>query len=466
MNLKILSKRHRRVRAPKDCEKGLPYTEIVVNGKRINVCEHLSTNLFTKNNKLSLKVSSSVIHSKLLKNRIILSLVPKILNVPDKYSESSTLEVDNLNVETLILGAGIGGLSALENCNSCLMITDNLDDEFFYDETANINVLQKIKEILKNKHGKIIYGTFIGKYDEGLVFRINKKYYVIKYKNLVIASGSRYIPPVFQNNDLPGIVSRRLYLKYKNIFERIIVIGSTDLAIRTALPKSAIILYKSGTANFSKIWLEKAENMGIELVGVNKILVKRSGKKLKINYDGTEKEADAIVFAINRQPRIEILSNIGYEYTFYSPVHIYLPIHDVDGTISETTKVVGGARGLYDEILSYLSGKIIYGNDLDEFLEGLKNTYLYNFYNSSYVNQHMSVSPYFFGDGYICECEDITSKEVIDKISKGYKDVESIKRLTGASTGYCQGKICSYLLGSLTTSNSLITFRSPIYPLW
>ncbi|AWR97339.1 ferredoxin [Acidianus sulfidivorans JP7] len=465
MNYRILSKRHKRIRAPKDCEKGLPYTEIIVNGERINTCEKLESIIFQKQNNTSLSVNSSIIHNKFLRNEFVLNIIPRFLNVPNKYTQKSDIALDKLNVDTLILGSGIGGISALQYCTSCVLITNNIEDEeVFYDPLSNVSIVNNIKNIIKQKSDKIIYGTFMGKFDEGLLFKIDKKYYIINFKNIIIANGGRYIPPIFPNNDVPGIVSRNLFLKYAKMFKDIIVIGSTDPAIKTAIFKKSDVIVKSGTQNFSKIWLEKAKDNGINIIQTNSISVKRIGKKLKIYYDNNEKIVDGIVYAIVKQPRIEAIANLGYKYTFYPNLSIYMAYHDIYGNITDNAKIVGGARGLYDEEISYLSGKIIYNNDIDQFIEELKNTPLYDFYTH---NEWKPIdSPYVFGNGYICECEDIKSEEVQEKINKGYKDVESLKRTTGICTGYCQGKICSYLAGSLIKSNTLITFRSPLYILW
>ncbi|ARM77122.1 hypothetical protein B6F84_08060 [Acidianus manzaensis] len=304
----------------------------------------------------------------------------------------------------------------------------------------------------------------MGKFDEGLLFKINNKYYIVSFNNLILANGSRYIPPIFPNNDLPGIVSRNLFLRHRNLFKNIIVIGSTDLAIRTAVITNSTLLVKSGTSNFSKKWIEKARDKGIEIIEVDSINVKKFGKKLKIYYLDQEKIVDGIVFSIVKQPRIETVSNLGYEYTFYPNLNIYIPKHDIYGNISENVKIVGGARGIYDELTSYLSGQIIFGKEIDKFTEEIKNSSIYNFYNRN--NWKLIDSPYLFGNGYVCECEDIKFKEIMQKINKGYKDVESLKRVTGICTGLCQGKICSYLTGSVTKSDTLITFRSPLYTLW
>jgi sarcosine oxidase subunit beta len=42
----------------------------------------------------------------------------------------------------------------------------------------------------------------------------------------------------------------------------------------------------------------------------------------------------------------------------------------------------------------------------------------------------------------VCPCEDVTASEVEHAISKGYRDIESVKRYTGFGTGMCQGKQC------------------------
>jgi sarcosine oxidase subunit beta len=42
----------------------------------------------------------------------------------------------------------------------------------------------------------------------------------------------------------------------------------------------------------------------------------------------------------------------------------------------------------------------------------------------------------------VCPCEDVTISELEHALSKGYRDVESVKRFTGFGTGMCQGKQC------------------------
>jgi sarcosine oxidase subunit alpha len=375
--------------------------------------------------------------------------------------------VDHLSVENMIIGGGVSGISLLENLNEVILISDNLNDDIFFDSLADRNITEKIKSIINNKKEKIINGLFLGKFDEGYLVKSEKTLLVINAKNIIFANGGRYIPPLFKNNDMPGIISRRMYLRNGKLLKKVIVIGSSDDALRTAILARSKVLYKKGTEMFSKKWIDIAEREGIDIIGVDKISVDIKGKSLRVNFDGIDEKVNAIVYAIVKQPRLEAISNSNIDYVFYSFSHIYLPSHDINGRTKDNIYIIGGSRAISDYETSFLSAKIIFDEKyIDDFSQKINETepYLMPFYSKKWENR---VSPYIFGNqGYFCECEDITFSDVVNEKMKGYKTVEDIKRTTGACTGACQGKICSYLLGSYLESEKLITFRSPLYPLW
>ncbi|MCC6336389.1 MAG: FAD-dependent oxidoreductase [Myxococcales bacterium] len=74
----------------------------------------------------------------------------------------------------------------------------------------------------------------------------------------------------------------------------------------------------------------------------------------------------------------------------------------------------------------------------------------------------------------VCPCEDVTASEVEHAISKGYRDVESVKRYTGFGTGMCQGKECLTAVARLLEAkcqptpraDQLLPFtpRPPLFP--
>ncbi len=42
----------------------------------------------------------------------------------------------------------------------------------------------------------------------------------------------------------------------------------------------------------------------------------------------------------------------------------------------------------------------------------------------------------------VCRCHDVTESDIEEAIDSGYDDIETLKRITGITTGHCQGKTC------------------------
>ncbi|HVG59194.1 MAG TPA: FAD-dependent oxidoreductase, partial [Hyalangium sp.] len=72
----------------------------------------------------------------------------------------------------------------------------------------------------------------------------------------------------------------------------------------------------------------------------------------------------------------------------------------------------------------------------------------------------------------ICPCEDVTVEDVRHALSRGYCDVESVKRYTGFGTGICQGKSCQAAVAALLSKEAPLkpqgiqpfTPRPPLFP--
>jgi bacterioferritin-associated ferredoxin len=75
------------------------------------------------------------------------------------------------------------------------------------------------------------------------------------------------------------------------------------------------------------------------------------------------------------------------------------------------------------------------------------------------------------GKKIVCRCHDVTDSDIESAIDIGYDDFESLKRITGITTGHCQGKTCIDLArgilerktGEAITQTTKI--RSPIDPI-
>jgi sarcosine oxidase subunit beta len=58
----------------------------------------------------------------------------------------------------------------------------------------------------------------------------------------------------------------------------------------------------------------------------------------------------------------------------------------------------------------------------------------------------------------LCRCEDMTLSDLEQSVSRGYRDIEEVKRYTGFGTGPCQGKEC---LAAVATQLARLTGQPP-----
>ena len=447
----VISKRRRRTIGVSYIEYGLPNVEIIVNGKRINAIDEG----YRKSSIVRLPFSVKLFHRNLFVRKFT-AILSNLQNLPNKYEKTQTSKtVEKITVKKLIIGGGTAGIFSLDR--ESLLIGEEIFGDIEYDEsplpqTSRDELIKKLREKVTQFEDKIIKGKYLGKFDEGLLFETGDKFLLINAESIVVASGGRTLRPVFKKNYLPGIVSRELYLKkLKKRFSRIIVLGFSNISIRTALnAKKATLIYPKGVKPiFSKFYLEKAEEKGIQIVEGDIIDVKKEKDKIRIVTEKEELDGNLVVFSTVKQPRVEVAYNLGLYYKFNKTLHIYQPIEN------EKIKVIGGSLGLSNDFLSILSSENSLELDIcKEFDPGVCEETV-----------EQMKSPYLYGkDGMVCECEDLDMKDISFALNLGFNDVESIKRITGLGTGHCQGKVCSYVAGSITKSNTLISFRSPLYP--
>ncbi len=71
----------------------------------------------------------------------------------------------------------------------------------------------------------------------------------------------------------------------------------------------------------------------------------------------------------------------------------------------------------------------------------------------------------------VCRCHDVTEADIEAAIDAGYDDLETLKRITGVTTGHCQGKTCMSLTIAILARKTgkdigqTISIRAPINPL-
>lgn len=76
-------------------------------------------------------------------------------------------------------------------------------------------------------------------------------------------------------------------------------------------------------------------------------------------------------------------------------------------------------------------------------------------------------------DDLVCRCEEVTKREIIEAIKAGATTPDSIKKLTRAGMGLCQGRTCRNLVSKIIAeeldkeSDSILpfTYRPPVRPI-
>ncbi len=72
----------------------------------------------------------------------------------------------------------------------------------------------------------------------------------------------------------------------------------------------------------------------------------------------------------------------------------------------------------------------------------------------------------------ICRCEEVTRDEILEAVRSGATTPNTVKRLTRAGMGLCQGKICGRLVSQLLSEELktppeevvLLSIRPPVRP--
>ena len=64
----------------------------------------------------------------------------------------------------------------------------------------------------------------------------------------------------------------------------------------------------------------------------------------------------------------------------------------------------------------------------------------------------------------VCRCKEITRDKIVEVIRKGAKDVDAVKRATGAGMGLCQGKTCTLLIARIINQELGIPLNEVLLP--
>jgi len=444
----------------------------------------------------------------------------------DKVEERLS-RVHKIVCDVLIVGAGISGLacaSELSKAKAKVVVVDadSMVGGYCRYYTNTYKYVNELQEELKNQDVSILLNTvFEGVLEDAAIGYnyINHDIYLFNYKYLVLACGSRFLPAVFENNDLPRIMLASATIKLMNQYgikpgSKGIVIGANPWGFRVAseLKSKGIdvtIIDKVGEDIVKRRYPREVVHEDVEIIYNARILkaIGKGGVKeaiLEVDGDRIKIGANFISMASYMSPAVELAGQLKLKIGFHVTLGGFIPLHNWIGqSTNPNVYIVGNLGGVLPEYvniqLSRAVGLSIASNLglrvdeklIDEYIDVATDTLRKNYpevyismqslvdcYNKGVDLNYFDESPTWHGGSehkqFICYCLDITTSDIRSLLSTLHTvNIELLKRHSGLCTGRCQGKHClanavmiiSEITGKNPTEVGVPRQRFPILPL-
>jgi thioredoxin reductase len=298
--------------------------------------------------------------------------------------------------------------------------------------------------------------------------------WLVGFGSIVLATGARDLAMAFPGWNQPGVMGAaalQMLLSRYDAFagRRVLILGSTDLALETALlahergGEVAGLIEVRGTPQGNAELIAKVKAAGIEIhCGLNIASAKGGidGVESATLSTGETIACDTICVAIGLIPSIELVDAMHGPCALSATRGGYIP------TGEATVSAVGDCAGLNDSGFDHIAYRM-------EWMQALSN---------------ISVD-----DTIICQCEEVTRADLIGVqppnylprpapmcarsletlLKDGPANQDQVKRLTRSGMGVCQGRRCRDQVAMLLALESgkpfgtipLASHRAPVRPL-
>lgn len=331
----------------------------------------------------------------------------------------------------------------------------------------------------------------------------DRRFYKIRCRALVVATGALDRTLVFSNNDLPGILTASAAARLLNLYavppgNNVLVVSANDEGVRLALE-----LWRAGIAVLLAEERQQSESDMAEALQAEGVPVRwrhtisaaegsrhvTGARLLPLQPDGippdraggmpasardiVEVPCDTIVLAVGYTPRAGLLYQSGADITWDPDRREMLPV-----TLPRGVFAAGGVSGSHDVSTALLEGQVAgaaaaaeagFGTGVDE--EGTARLAALKAGVRFRTTRYYSIpgpGPFRFVD----LSEDVTEKDLQDAIAEGYDSIELVKRYTTISMGPDQGRYSSLntvlltaeVTGRTVAETGTTTSRPPTFP--
>jgi sarcosine oxidase subunit alpha len=313
----------------------------------------------------------------------------------------------------------------------------------------------------------------------------------VRAKSLVVATGCHQYPPVFRNNDLPGVMLSRAALRLMNLYgirpgKRVAIMTTDDEGYFTALEclRRGIEIAAIVDARATPGALPEVEGLrptGLQLftgMTIREAIGSKAVSAIKIGSvtDNSESsktvtiECDAVLLSTAWQANASLLLQSGCQLGLDRALGQPVPVRMSPGVLAAGE--VLGLRSLKEILRSgQLAGQggaqwvyLKTNSWWDEVQELLVD--------ARAKSTSCAIAPTGQSKNFVCICEDVTEKDLHQGVEEGFDEIETLKRYSTVSMGPCQGRMCSRtateICGQATAVDlgavGTTTARPPIIP--
>ena len=376
--------------------------------------------------------------------------------------------------DVLVIGAGASGLSAaLEAGQSGLrvIIADenaqaggSLGFDWAGGQEASTLREQLLSRLAQLPNVSLRLGAYAaGYYPDHLIPLVSQTGMVkVRARTVIMASGAFEQPPVFRNNDIPGVMlgsaAQRLMHRYSVLpFSNGVVFTANDYGYRVALDLLQAGVNVAALVDLRAQPAEQAlttqlSKRGVKLIPASCIYeVQANADKTGVksvtiaSYDSEKNEAnlqgkttlvcDGVAMCAGWVPTANLLYQAGTAMRYDYGVHQFVPQRlpagifaagRVNGVYALADKLADGARAAR-QALKYM-GHASQAEESSVPLSSIAQSHAY------------PIVPHPKGKNFVDFDEDIQVKDFINAAKEGFDNIELMKRFTTVGMGPSQGK--------------------------
>lgn len=331
-------------------------------------------------------------------------------------------------VDTLVVGGGIAGLAAARQLSGSGRRVALVERLVATDQAALDRPIRTLRDAAKADGCDIYEGALcVGLYHDPkrALCVTDAGALSIEYAELVVATGAYDKWLAFPGNDLPGIVGARGFLQ---LLRQHAVPAGARIGVYADERSAASIIDAAHRADCTIAWLagpgQLPSGATIHVPGVKLESAYGMRRIRGVRLDGRRLPCDMLVLGFS-QPTYELQAQAGAHMTLRGSPPVVVPVGGDSAVLA-----VGDAAGDFSPDIAQSTRRRV-----DAWL------------NAGELEPVPCPPDYetlksMPDEAILCPCEDVRVRDLRNAVKDGYRDIELVKRHTGAGTGPCQGKLC------------------------